>query len=79
METGAIVFGGIIVSLIVQYIKNKMGTATTGTMLWVVGLSLLGGLAYSVLVHFGYWQSVVGVLTAAGAFYAFVIKNTKSE
>lgn len=75
METTALVFGGVVVSLIVQVIKKKMGTATLGTLSVVVGLSIIGGVAYEILLNYGLWQSALSVLTAAGAFYAFVIRN----
>lgn len=75
METTALVFGGIVVSLIVQLIKKKTGTSSLGTLTAVVGLSILGGVAYEVLLHYGLWQAAISILTAAGAFYAFVIRS----
>jgi hypothetical protein len=75
METTALVFGGIVVSALVEYIKRKAKLSTSGVLALVAGLSLIGGGIYVALVHFGYWESVVTVLMAAGAFYAFIIKN----
>lgn len=76
MET-ALIFGGVLVSLVVQFIKNKANLNAAGVMLVVAGLSLAGGLAYQALLHYGYWEAFVQVLVSAGAFYAFIIKNVK--
>lgn len=75
MTDAALVFGGVIVSLLVTFIKKKAGTSTWGTMVSVVVLSLMAGGLYMSLVHFGYWESVLKVFATAGAFYAYVIKN----
>lgn len=76
METG-LIFGGVLVSLLVEFLKGKFKTGTTGTLAIVAILSLVGGIAYTLLTHFGMWESFVGVLVAAGAFYAFIIKTVK--
>lgn len=74
----ALVFGGVVVSLIVQMIKSAFNGSTTATMIAVVLISLAGGVAYTLLTQFGLWESFLGVLTSAGAFYAFIIKNMQS-
>lgn len=74
----ALVFGGVVVSLIIEAIKSHFGGSTTATMTAVVIFSLVGGIAYTLLTHFGLWESFIGVLISAGAFYAFIIKNVKS-
>jgi hypothetical protein len=79
METTALVFGGIVVSLLVQLIKKKTGTSNLGTLTAVVGLSILGGVAYEALMHYGLWQAAVSILTSAGAFYAFVIRSVSEN
>lgn len=71
----ALIFGGVVVSLVVQFVKSYFKTNTAATMLVVVGLSLVGGVGYMALLHFGLWQSFLQVLVAAGAFYAFILKN----
>lgn len=73
----ALVFGGVVVSLLVEFVKRKWNLSASGVMLFVAGLSLVGGIAYKVLLAYGMWEAFVGVLVAAGAFYAFVIKNVK--
>lgn len=74
----ALVFGGVIVSLIVQWMKTAFNGNTAATMAAVVAMSLVGGIAYTLLTQFGLWESFLGVLTSAGAFYAFIIKNMQS-
>lgn len=73
----ALVFGGVIISLVVELAKSKLKLNSAGVMLFVAILSLLGGVAYKVLLAYGLWQAFVGVLVASGAFYAFIIKNVK--
>lgn len=73
----ALIFGGILVSLVVEFAKNKLKLNTFGTMVFVAALSLIGGVAYKVLLAYGLWEAFIGVVASAGAFYAFIIKNVK--
>lgn len=73
----ALIFGGILVSLVVEFAKNKLKLNTAGTMVFVAALSLVGGVAYKVLLAYGLWEAFIGVIASAGAFYAFIIKNVK--
>lgn len=76
METG-LFFGGILVSLLVTFIKSKVKTGAFGSMLIVAGISMAGSLAYTALVHFGYWEAFLKIVITAGAFYAYITKNVK--
>lgn len=76
MET-AIIFGGVLVSLVVEFAKKKLNLNTAGVMAFVAVLALAGGVAYKALLAYGMWEAFVGVLVSAGAFYAFIIKNVK--
>lgn len=73
----ALIFGGILVSLVVEFAKKKLKLNTAGTMAFVAALSLIGGVAYKVLLAYGLWEAFIGVVASAGAFYAFIIKNVK--
>ena len=73
----ALIFGGVIVSLLVQFIKTKFRLNVAGTMIFVAVLSLVGGFAYKAMLAYGLWEAFIGVLTASGAFYAFILKNVK--
>lgn len=73
----ALIFGGVLVSLIVELAKKKLKLNAGGIMLFVAVLSLFGGIAYKVLLAYGLWEAFIGVLVASGAFYAFIIKNVK--
>lgn len=77
MDQVAIIFGGVIVSLVVQFAKNKLKLNAAGVLAFVAILSLLGGVAYKALLAYGMWEAFVGVVVSAGAFYAFIIKNIK--
>lgn len=71
----ALVFGGVVVSFLVEILKRKFGTSTIGTMGIVVGLSIVGGVGYSLIQHFGWLNAAIQILAVCGAFYAFIIKN----
>lgn len=73
----ALIFGGVVVSLIIEAIKGYFNGSTTATMIAVAVMSLVGGIVYTLLTHYGLWESFIGVLVSAGAFYAFIIKNVK--
>ena len=68
-------FAGIAVSLLVQFIKTKYKLSKNSTLLVVLGLSILGGIAYKVLMFYGFWSTFLQIIMAAGAFYTFIIKN----
>lgn len=74
-----LIFGGVAVSLLVELIKRKFGTSDTVTMSAVILLSLGGGAAFYFLKMFGLWEAVLQVLLSAGAFYAFIIRNLKTN
>ena len=73
----ALIFGGVVVSLIVQFAKTQLKLTPFGTMALVAALSLAGGFAYQALLAYGYWEAFIGVVASSGAFYAFIIKNVK--
>ncbi len=64
---------GSVVSLLVQFIKSKLGTTEYATLGVVLITSLAAAGVYSAMVHAGLWDSLVGILTTAGAFYTFII------
>lgn len=74
-----LIFGGIAVSLAVEYIKRKFGTSNTVTMTAVVLLSLGGAVAFYFLKMYGIWEAVLQILVSAGSFYAFIIRNVKTN
>ena len=74
-----IIFGGVVVSLLVQALKKMFGTDRLVTITICIGLSLLGGLAYTLLNRFGMWEQAVQIFAVSGAFYAFVIKSFEAK
>lgn len=72
----SLIFVGVLVSLVVQGIKMYFGTNTTATLLSVAALSLLAAFGAVELQSLGYWTSFLQILTVAGAFYGFIIKNS---
>lgn len=77
MDQIALIFGGVLVSLVVELVKGKFKLNAAGVMVFVAMLSVIGGIAYKTLLAYGMWEAFVGVLVSAGAFYAFIIKNVK--
>ena len=74
MELSAL-FGGIVVSLLVQYIKTKFATTEYATIAIAVVLSLVGAIGYMILLHLGLFETALKVFTIAGAFYVYIIKR----
>ena len=80
MEPQLVDFMGILVvgtllSLLVQYLKKKFGTDTMGTKLMTIGLSIAIGAGYYFLRDTALLQTLIGVLTAASAVYALILKK----
>ena len=74
-----LIFSGIVVSLLVQYMKTSFNLATTGTLLLVSGLSLVGAGGYFMLQKYGMLDSFLQIMTVAGAFYTFILKNALKD
>ena len=72
-------FTGVGVSLLVQFIKTKIGLNSAGSMILVAGLALLGSFAYFFFDKYGMLESVLQILATAGAFYAFIIRPVVSN
>jgi hypothetical protein len=66
---------GAALSLAIEIVKEKFGTASFGTKIITLGLSLVVGAAYWFLRETPFWQTIVGVLAAASTVYAFVLKK----
>lgn len=69
---------GVGVSLLVQFMKRKYGTEGGKVVVACVALSVVSAIAYAGLVELGYLETVKEVLTTAGAFYAFVIRQVEN-
>ena len=74
----ALIFGGVVVSLIVQYVKTKFAFSTLATMSTVVALSLVGAAGFYYLKAAGLWEAALQIFVTAGAFYSFIIRNVIS-
>jgi len=70
-----LIFGGVIVSLLVQWLKGKFGTTEYATLLISVLLSIVGALVFFGLNKVGSWQTAVQIFTIASAFYAVIVKR----
>lgn len=70
-----IFLAGAVVSLLSLVLKKYFKTKPIATLAIVLVLSLVGGFAVEYIKTAGYWNSLIQILTTAGAFYAFIIKN----
>jgi hypothetical protein len=66
---------GVIVSLLVKYLKEKFGTDGKTTALLLIGISIASAGAYVLLVSIGYWETLAQILIVAGAFHNFIIRS----
>lgn len=78
MET-ALIFSGIVVSLFIELLKKKFNLSGLGTMAVVTGLAAGGSVAFYFLQKYGFLESFLQIMTVAGAFYAFILKNIKDS
>ena len=65
---------GVIVSLLVKYLKSKFGTDGFKTASILVVVSVLGAGVYVWLVSVGYWSVLAQILISAGAFHNFIVR-----
>jgi len=75
----SLVIVGAIVSLLIQFIKNTVGTSEYGTLAMVVVISLLGAWAYMALADTKYWDTFLKVLLGAGGIYSLLIQRFESK
>jgi len=66
---------GIALSFVIQYLKTKFGTASNGTKVLTILLSVLVGAGYWFLRDTDIWRTILGVLAAASTVYALLIKE----
>lgn len=76
MDLTSFVVIGALVSVVVQIIKNKYGTNSSGTLLSVLIISIISGAAYYYIMnHTSLLQPIIQILAFAGAVYTFIIKR----
>ncbi len=73
-----LLLGGVVVSILVEFLKTFLKTSRGLTILILIVLSLLTAIIYHSLQVLGYWESVWQILVYAGAVYAFIIKNAET-
>ena len=67
---------GVVVSVVVQFIKSKTFNSPNETMLIVLTLSVLSGIAYYFAKDNAQLiEAVVSILGFAGAVYTFIIQK----
>lgn len=66
---------GAILAGIIQFLKNKFGTEGWQTKVLTVLLALIVGAGIYFFQNTSYWETVMGVLTAASTVWAFFLKK----
>lgn len=66
---------GAALSLVIEWVTNKLGTNSAGSKAVAIGLSILVGGAYWYLSSTAIWQSILGVLAAASTVWALFINK----
>ena len=74
-----LIFAGVVISLLVQYLKQALDTTKQGTLAIMAIIAIVGAIIFSVLDIYGLTDSLLQMVTTAGAFYAFIIKNVDSN
>lgn len=68
---------GIALSIFMEGVKAKFNPSKGMTKLITLGLAVVLGTVYYFGVQTVWWQSVIGVLSAATVVWAFIINNEK--
>ena len=66
---------GAIVSVIVQFLKNKYGTNTQGTLTAVILISIAAGAGYYFIKQTSFLPVVIQILAFSGAIYTYILKR----
>lgn len=66
---------GILISVVVEAVKRYFGTSTLVTYLVLGGVSLVGGVVYTLLAPTAYWPLVMKALIVSQAIYSLFLKN----
>ncbi len=66
---------GVIVSLVVQAVKKYAGDSDWLKMAIVLILSIFASAIYYFVKDTTFWQTLLQILTTAGATYTFIIKR----
>ena len=85
MDIGSLIVVGVIVSLLVQWLKKVLGVSDLSNgdvkdmlaMAIVLVVSLVAGLIYQLFNAAPWWQGAYDSLVYAGAVYAFIILRFK--
>lgn len=75
MEILSLTVVGAIVSVIVQFLKNKYGTNTQGTLTAVIAISIVAGVAYYFVKQTEFLPVIIQILAFAGAIYTYILKR----
>lgn len=66
---------GAVVSVIVQFLKNKYGTNTQETLTAVIVISIVAGVGYYFIKQTEFLPVVIQILAFAGAIYTYILKR----
>ena len=67
---------GAVLSIVIQFIKNKFGMNANMIKLMTILLAVFVGIVYYFLSQTIWWQTILGVLAAASTVYALLLKGS---
>lgn len=67
---------GTIMTVLMQFIKNKFGLDSNKAKLFVLVVCFVGAGAFWFLKDTSYWVPLLGILGTASTVYNFIIKST---
>ena len=70
---------GVIMSLLIEGIKQKLGDNTFPSRVVIVAAAIVVGGLYVWIRQTIWWSTILGVLAAASTFYGFFIAKKPSE
>ncbi len=75
----ALLFGGVVVSVIVQLIKVYLKTEKVWTLTIFIVLSLIASTVAWYIKRADAWESFIQIASGAGLLYTFFIKNFEAD
>lgn len=74
MEIATLGFVGVVVTVLMQYLKKKLRTNKLGNAMLTLAISFIAAVGFKVLSDLGLWESFWAVVVTASMVYNFIVK-----
>jgi hypothetical protein len=78
-DIGSLLIVGVIVTLLIQFLKNAFGTSSYGTLAMVAVISIIAAWGYVALRDKSFWPSFIQVLSFSGSVYTFFVQRFENK